>query len=75
MIKKFDGWFYFLSNFADAKVSYKGHIYLNSESAFQAQKCPERERESEDLLPSQAKRLGRAVARLCFLPLPLLLHG
>ena len=37
-IKNFVGNYEFLSNFFPAKIEYEGLIYLNAESAFQAQK-------------------------------------
>ena len=61
MIDKFDGEYAWLSNFYDAPVIYNGRRYLNSESAFQAAKCPGREQEFENLKPGQAKRLGRRI--------------
>ena len=61
MIDIFDGPYAFLSNFYDAAVSYAGLDYLNSEAAFQAQKCPSRAKEFCDLPPNKAKRLGRKV--------------
>lgn len=55
-----DGYFY-LSNFYEIPVFYKGKCYENSEAAFQAQKCPERADEFINLAPGPAKRLGRKV--------------
>ena len=55
--------YFFLSNFYPSKVKYDGIEYLNSEAAFQAQKCSRRSDrlEFENLNPSEAKRLGRKV--------------
>lgn len=61
MINKFIGRYFFLSNFFSSNIYYKNHKYLNAEAAFHAQKCPGREKEFENLNPSQAKRLGRSV--------------
>ncbi len=51
----------FLSNFYPCTVQYMGYVYMNSEAAFQAQKCPERAAEFIGLNPGQAKYLGRRV--------------
>ena len=61
MISKFEGNYYFLSNFYSAPITYNGITYKNNEAAFQAQKCPYRVHEFTDLEPSEAKRLGRRV--------------
>lgn len=61
MIDLFDGEYSFLSNFYDSPLIYNELIYLNSEAAFQAQKCPERASEFCTLPPGKAKRLGRKV--------------
>jgi len=55
--------YFFLSNFYPSKVKYDGIEYLNSEAAFQAQKCSRKSDrlEFENLNPSEAKRLGRKV--------------
>lgn len=50
------------SNFYACVVVYKGELYLNSEAAWQAQKCPSRSREFINLNGSNAKRLGRQVS-------------
>lgn len=63
VIDKFDGEYQFLSNFYDCEVPYKGLVYRNSESAFQAQKCTL----EEDKIPftnvyaGTAKKMGRKV--------------
>ncbi len=62
-IGSFHNEYRFLSNFWDVPVTYKGLTYLNSEAAFQAQKCVD-EAEKEQfttLRTSDAKRLGRHV--------------
>lgn len=63
MIKEFRGKYYFLSNFYDFPVRYKGIEYLNNEAAFQSQKVLDnKQRESfSHLNPSEAKRKGRRV--------------
>ena len=63
MINEFRGKYYFLSNFYEHKVKYNGLIFLNNESAFQAQKTIDLgTRESFcRLSPSQAKSKGRRV--------------
>ncbi len=61
MIDSFKGKYFFLSNFYNAKVTYDGLTFLNSEAAFQSAK----EIDSYDrkayvfLNPSEAKRRGR----------------
>jgi len=42
-------------------VEIDGVTYLNSEAAFQAQKCPERASEFANLTPREAKAHGRRV--------------
>lgn len=63
MIDKFDGGYFFLSNFYECEVVYDGITYKNSEAAFQAQKCadPIKRGQFANLNPSEAKRLGRKV--------------
>jgi len=61
VIPEFKGRFYFLSNFYEAPVEYKGVRFQNNEAAFQSAKCPSRMREFSRLNPSEAKRLGRNV--------------
>lgn len=60
-ITEFKGEYAFLSNFYHAPVTFWGHAFKNTESAFQAAKCPERMQEFCGLNPSEAKRLGRSV--------------
>ena len=61
MIDKFDGIYAFLSNFYDAPVEYLGITYRNSESAYQAQKCPARIHEFTDIPAAMAKKMGRKI--------------
>lgn len=62
-INNFSGEYFFLSNFYSAPVKYEGTIYRNNEAAFQAQKCinPANKQKFIDLIPSEAKRLGRRI--------------
>lgn len=62
-IDAFKGEYFFLSNFYEAPVEYDGLQYMNSEAAFQAQKCefPQKRVEFQKLNPSAAKALGRKV--------------
>lgn len=39
MIKEFRNEYFFLSNFYEANVEYKGVVYTNNEAAFQTQKA------------------------------------
>lgn len=63
MINEFRGKYFFLSNFYEAPVIYKGITYRNNEAAFQAQKVSDYEKQKEfsKLNPSEAKRKGRHV--------------
>jgi ribA/ribD-fused uncharacterized protein len=61
VINEFKGKYYFLSNFYNAPVKYKGLKYLNNEAAFHAQKDLSRAEEFVNLPPNLAKRLGRKV--------------
>lgn len=61
LIDKFEGEYYFLSNFYMCPVYYNGLIFANNEAAFQSAKCPERMKEFCNLAPSNAKKLGRKV--------------
>ena len=63
MIDRFDGEYFFLSNFEDSLITYDGITYKNVEAAFHAQKVFDREKKKEfsNLNPSEAKRLGRRV--------------
>ena len=62
-IDSFRGEYDYLSNFYSCPVEYDGLTYQNTEAAFQAAKCVDRnEREKfVSLSPGQAKRLGRKV--------------
>ena len=59
MIDSFQDIYAFMSNFHNAPVIYEGVRYANSESAFQAQKCPERRHEFINIPPGIAKKMGR----------------
>lgn len=61
VVNSFDDRYDFLSNFYDSKVCVFNHTFRNSESAFQAVKCPERMKEFVNLNPREAKKLGRSV--------------
>ena len=63
VIDRFREEYDFLSNFYPAEIEHGGLRYLNSEAAFQAQKClTEEEKQQFTCLPSnKAKRLGRQV--------------
>lgn len=61
-INRFDGKYFFLSNFYGSTIVYNGVKYLNNEAAFQAQKCPSRVEEFSNLPPNYAKALGRKVS-------------
>lgn len=58
MINEFRGKYFFLSNFYEVPVSYRGITYRNNEAAFQAQKVSsEDERKTfANLNPSDAKK-------------------
>lgn len=62
-IDRFQGDYYFLSNFFTAPVTYDGFTYGNNEAAFQAQKCASREERQKftEMNPSEAKKCGRSV--------------
>ena len=57
--------YYFLSNFYPCDIVYEDNnnkvVFKSSEAMFQAFKCPERIKEFENLLPKEAKALGRRV--------------
>lgn len=61
MIAEFKKQYFFLSNFYNRSVIYNGIEFLNTESAFQAQKCPKRISEFTHLPPNEGKALGRKV--------------
>lgn len=58
MINKFRGKYFFLSNFYDTPVTYKGITYRNSEAAYQAQKVSSEEERKlfSTLTPVEAKK-------------------
>ena len=65
MINGFTGKYFFLSNFYNAKVTYNGLTFLNSEAAFHSAKVDplnfvDREKFTK-LNPSEAKQLGRRI--------------
>lgn len=59
----FDGKYAFLSNFYSCPVAYEGVHYENSEAAFQAAKCCNKNDRLQlcGLNPSQAKKLGKKI--------------
>lgn len=63
IIDNFKGEYFFLSNFANAPVIYKGITYKNNEAAFQAQKVVSLSEQQKfaSLPPNLAKREGRRV--------------
>ena len=61
MIAKFEGQYFFLSNFFECPVTYKGITFTNTEAAFHSQKDTSRAIEFAHLDPSSAKKLGRKV--------------
>ena len=62
-INEFRGKYFFLSNFYEAEVTYRGLTYQNSEAAFQSMKCskPEQKIKFCNMSPSEAKAKGRKV--------------
>lgn len=53
---------FFLSNFYDTPIIYEGISYLNTEAAFQAQKCTSEEEKSFlSTSPKDAKRQGKGL--------------
>ena len=63
MINSFTGKYFFLSNFYEAPVKWKGITYKNNEAAFQSAKVLDKtlRKEFSNLDPSSAKRKGRQV--------------
>lgn len=61
MIAKFEGQYFFLSNFFECPITYKSLTFKNAEAAFHSQKAPYRASEFCNLSPSESKRLGRKV--------------
>lgn len=62
-ISSFTDEYYFLSNFYPVPVKYKGLTYMNSEAAFQAQKCVHDNEKIAftEMSASEAKKQGRKV--------------
>ena len=63
MIRSFDGYYSFLSNFYSVPVFYNGMLYDNSEAAYQCAKTHDDEykRLFVNCNPGRAKRLGKRV--------------
>ena len=66
VINRFDGEYFFLSNFYQCPVTYDGIAYGSSEAAFQAQKTLDIEKRKYfgTLDPSKSKREGRRLVDL-----------
>lgn len=66
VINRFDGEFFFLSNFYQCPVVYEGITYGSSEAAFQAQKTLDinKRKYISTLNPSKSKREGRRLIDL-----------
>lgn len=65
MIDRFDGDYWFLSNFYPSSVTLYGEVYPTVEHAFQAAKClypNDRWRIRNAPYPGEAKKIGRRVA-------------
>lgn len=58
---KFRDNYWFLSNMCEVPITYRGLTYKCVESAFQAQKCPDRSNEFVNLNGFEAKKLGKQV--------------
>lgn len=61
IIDNFKDKYYFLSNYYNCDVYYKGYHFNNTEAAFHSQKDPTRVKEFLTLTPNEAKKLGRKV--------------
>ncbi len=59
-VSEFRNEYYFLSNFYECSVSYKGLTYRNSEAAFQAQKDLSKQELFVALSGAQARKLGKS---------------
>ena len=62
VINSFRGEYRFLSNFHPCSFEYEGLVYPNSEAAYHAAKCPDREERLKYTLiknPVRAKQMGR----------------
>lgn len=60
-ITKFDDKHFFLSNFYEQRLWFKGYWFESAEAAYQSQKDPSRVKEFTHLPPQDAKNLGRKV--------------
>jgi len=62
-INEFRGQYFFLSNFYETEVTYRGLTFQNSEAAFQSMKCSQLEQKIKfcTMSPSKAKSRGRSV--------------
>lgn len=62
-INEFRNEYFFLSNFFERAVAYKGVTFQNNESAFQAMKCADKKEISTfaNLNPSEGKHKGRHI--------------
>ncbi len=63
MVNRFQGEYFYLSNFYEVPVLYKGILYDNNEAAFQAQKTTDIkiQKEFTTLDPVAAKRKGKEI--------------
>lgn len=62
VIDKFEGDYFFLSNYYPCEISFMGYgIFNSSEAVYQGLKCPARIKEFIGLTPDEAKALGRKV--------------
>jgi ribA/ribD-fused uncharacterized protein len=63
MIDKFEGKYFFLSNFYPCEITYKGITYPSTEHAFAAAKSNDKQHKlycsNPDITPGQAKKAGR----------------
>lgn len=64
MIDRFEGDYFFLSNYYACPVTYKGLEFKSAEAAYQAQKCADESKKElfTDLTPDEAKGFGKKVA-------------
>lgn len=63
-IHGFKNQYFFLSNFYDNKITYNNITFKNNEAAFQSQKTKSllQQKQFANLLPNEAKRLGKQVS-------------
>ena len=61
IIRKFTGKYNFLSNYYEHNFKYGGHMFRNSEAAFQSQKDPTKSHKFVNLSANDAKSLGHKV--------------